>query len=362
MMSKLPIFKHFNGDSITNQVDKFRTGEKGLFWFVKLAALGAIGYGLWVYVLPTVFAAIAQTLAFFTVGVMILGLALAAPVVLKGLRRFTRFLHKSVIRHDPFAELEEQRNKMIQNQQKFRAAKGKISGLKQEMEIEASKNEELAKDLQKTILNAKSKATKMKAQMDDLVAKHGKAAQGTDEYINLYSEFTKLMSMSQRYDHQLKQAQEHTEKYGSRANVMMKFGQKMIMVETNMDIKVLDFDATIEILKKDWEFAKKSKEATQTAKDAMLFTKDWELEYALDYVTSTIASDIAITAGNLNDIESLTTNFNMDNDDMFASLELLGNDIESGANKNPVAKKFSNTNYDLTHDEKIKSGGFGDIF
>ena len=38
----------------------------------------------------------------------------------------------------------------------------------------------------------------------------------------------------------------------------------------------------------------------------MLFTKGWEVDYALDVVTTTIAQDIARTTGNLNDIDLLT--------------------------------------------------------
>ena len=89
-----------------------------------------------------------------------------------------------------------------------------------------------------------------------------------------------------------------------------------MMVETSMDIKVLDFDATVEILKKDYEFAQKSKSATEAAKSAMMFSKGWELEYALDVVTSTIASDIAQTTGNLRDIDTLTATYAVDNHEL----------------------------------------------
>ena len=151
-------------------------------------------------------------------------------------------------------------------------------------------------------------------------------------------------------------------KYGSRGNVMKKFGQKLVTVETAMEIKIQDFNATVEILKKDYEFAAKSREATETAKSAMMFTESWELEYALDVVTTTIAEDIAITTGNLNDISTLTANFDMDSDEMFANLDKLANDIKIGENVTPEAKQYSNPDYKLSHEDKLQSGGFGDIF
>ena len=59
----LPIMKHFSEGEISNKVDKFRKGEKGLFWFLKLGALIGLGYLTWVYVLPPLFLAIGQFLA-----------------------------------------------------------------------------------------------------------------------------------------------------------------------------------------------------------------------------------------------------------------------------------------------------------
>jgi hypothetical protein len=172
----------------------------------------------------------------------------------------------------------------------------------------------------------------------------------------------KTVSESQRVSSQLSQSKDFVQKYGSRAAIMKKFGQKLVMVETSMDIKVLDFDATIEILKKDYEFAEKSKMATEAAKSAMLFTKGWELEYALDVVTSTIASDISITAGNLKDIDTLTSQYAVDSDELYSNLDSLANSIRVGTDEIPSAKNYNNPEYKLTQDDKMKSGGFGNMF
>lgn len=358
----LPIMKHFNEGEISNKVDKFRKGEKGLFWFLKLGALLGLGYLTWVYILPPLFMAIGQFLAVAATGILLVALVIAMPVILKGIRLLTRNLHKAIIKHDPFAELENQRQLMIANQQKFRLAKGKIANLRQDMEVEADKSEKEAKEMQNRIISLQTKAQKLKVELDEMVAKGGAAARGSDDYVNGNAELMKLLSEAQRVGHQMEQSKDFVTKYGTRANIMKKFGQKLVMVETSMDIKVLDFDATIEILKKDYAFAQKSKEATESAKSAMLFTKSWELDYALDVVTSTIAEDIAVTAGNLNDIDTLTSKYSLDSDELYTNLDTLANQIRIGNDAVPSAKAYNNPEYKLTSDDKLKSGGFGELF
>jgi len=365
-MMTLPIFKHFDQMDLAtvgnNTLDKFKKGEWTIYTVLRLAVMGVIGYFSWVYVLPKVFQAIGTTLAVAGTVVLTGFLILMAPVIFKWLRRVTRTIHKNVIRSRPFEELAEQREKMVENQEKFRKAKGKISGLKDEMETSASNEEQNAKKILDNIVKAKAKADRLKLAMQEMETKGGKAARGTDEYVQKNAELMKTLSDAQRDGNMLEQAKTLVSKYGSRFQVMRKMGHKLINVETAMEIKIQDFDATVEILKKDFEFAKKSREATETAKDAMLFTKGWELEYALDVVTSTIAEDIAITTGNLNDINKLTTNFSVDNDEMFANLDKLANDIKVGTNVIPDADKYKDPEYVLTSDDRKNSGGFGNIF
>ena len=361
-LMELPILKHFDQNQIATKVDTFRKGEKNLFWFIKLAAFGAIGYGLWKYVLPTVFQAIGHMLAVAATGVMIVGLIIAAPVILKGLRALTRSLHKMIIRHDPFAQLEIERQKMIANQQTFRVAKGNIAQLKNDMELEASRAQTEAEEGQKSILRLQAKAQKIKSRMDEMVQKGGVEARGEDEYVNLAAEFQKVNAEALRVSNKLTQAKDFVQKYGTRANIMKKMGHKLTMVETAMDIKICDFDATVDMLKKDYEFGRKSNAATTAAKNAMGFTKGWEFDYALDVVTSTIAADIAITAGNLKDIETLTTNYTLDSDELFANLNAVADKIKVGEDIIPSAKQYNNPEYVLSTTDRQKSGGFGELF
>ena len=361
-LAELPILKHFNENEISTKVDTFRKGEKNLFWFLKLAVFGAIGYLAWTYVLPTVFQAIGQMLAVAATGVMIVGLVIAAPVIIKGIRTLTRSLHKSIIRYDPFGQLEIERQKMIENQNTFRIAKSNIAQLKQEMEIESANSEKEATAGQTRILTLQGKAEKIKMDMDNMVKAKGVEAKSEDDYVNKASDLQKALAEAQRVANKLTQAKDFVQKYGSRAAIMKKMGQKLTMVETAMEIKVSDFDATVEMLKKDYEFGQKSNAATSAAKSALGFTKGWEFDYALDVVTSTISADIAITAGNLKDIETLTSNYTLDSDELFANLNQIADKIKVGNDIIPTAKQYSNPDYQLTSSDKIKSGGFGEMF
>ncbi len=116
------------------------------------------------------------------------------------------------------------------------------------------------------------------------------------------------------------------------------------------------------MLKKEFEFAKNAKEATESAKSAMMFTKDWELEYALEVVTSTIALDIARTSENLIDIDALTSKYSVDNDELYSRLDSLADKIKTGDSTIPDSTKYTSPNYKITKDDKLNSGGFGDIF
>ena len=361
-LMELPILKHFDQNQITTNVDKFRSGEKNIYWFLKLAAIIGVGYLTWEYVLPPIFKMVGQMLAVGATAVLCIFFIMMAPVIFKMLRKLTRTIHELVIKNDPFGELELQRQKMLQNQQVFRLSKGKIDGLKNDMEIEAHKSEEDANALQTKILTLQGKASSLKQRLDDMVKTGGIDARNSDEYVNGNSDLVKMLSESSRVANKLSQSKDFIQKYGSRAAIMKKFSQKLVMVETSMEIKIADFDATVEMLKKDFEFGQKSRAATDAAKSAMLFTKSWELEYALDVVTSTIASDIAITAGNIKDIDSLTSQYSLDSDELYTNLNLLADNIKVGKDEVPTAKQYSNPDYQLTQSDKMKSGGFQDIF
>ena len=361
-LAELPILKHFNQNEISTKVDNFRKGEKNLFWFFKLAVLIGVGYLTWTYVLPPIFVAIGQMLAVAATAVLIVAGVIMAPVIVKGIRLLTRSIHKALIKYDPFAQLEIEKQKMLENQRTFRVAKGNIASLKTEMEVEAANAEKEAETGQTRIIALQGKAEKIKHEMDAMVQKMGVDAKSEDDYVNRASDLQKILAEAQRVANKLNQSKDFVQKYGSRAAIMKKMGQKLTMVETVMDIKIQDFDATVDMLKKDYEFGQKSNAATTAAKSAMGFTKGWEFDYALDVVTSTIAADIAITAGNLRDIETLTSNYSLDSDELYANLNAVADKIKIGTDVIPEAKQYSNPEYQLSQSDRVKSGGFGELF
>ncbi len=319
-------------------------------------------YLTWVYVLPPVFIAIGQTLAVVATGVIILIAIICLPLIIKGIRRLSRFLQKLMIKNNPFAELEDQKVKMLDNKNRFLKAKSKIATLKVDMENSAAESEKNAKQLEKDITRIHASVAKNKAETEQRIAKEGDEFKKSDDYVILRTEFQKMVSQADRLGHKLKQEKDFVQKYGTRGNIMKKVGQKLMMTEASMDIKIDDFDATIEILKKDYAFAKKLREATDSAKEAIVFTEGWEVEYALDVVTSTVAQDIAVSASNFNSIDMLTSRYSVDSDELYAKLDLLADEIRTG--KDPVlsSKEYAHPDYKLTHDDKTKSGGFSEIF
>lgn len=361
-LGDLPFLKHFDQGELVNKVDTFRKGEKDLFWFLKaITALGAIGAFL-IFAVPIIFTTLGKL---FAVGATVAFLAfsvLVAPAVFKGLRSLTRSIHKLVIKNDPFGQFADARVKMVENQQTALVNKGQIGRIKTEMELEAQNSEKEAVAGQTKILSLQGKAESIKAQMEEMVRTHGPEAKNEDAYVDLASEFQKVLAEAQRVTNKTMQAKDFIQKYGSRAAIMKKLGQRLTMVETAMDIKLSDFDATVEMLKKDFDFGQKANAATSAAKSALGFNKSWELDYALDVVASTIAADVAMTAGSLKDIESLTSNYTLDSDELFANLNRVADNIKVGQDIIPAAKKYSGEDYKLTQSDKAKSGGFGDLF
>jgi hypothetical protein len=361
---ELPILKHFDESKgeIALNANTLKKGEKSIFWLLALGLLGAGGYLIWTYIIPPLFTMLGQAIALSATAVFLIFLVMMFPVIMKGLRFATKNLHKALIQSNPFNELEEQKEKMIKNRDIFKNTKAKLKGLKNEMEIEASKSEKEAKQFQDDVLSLQRQSEKLKSAMDEMVKANGIGAKDTDEYVALQSELAKKLSDSQRISNQYEQSKSFIQKYGVRANVLGKMDRKLTLAGTAIDIKIADFDTTITMLRKEYEFAKNAKAATESAKSAMMFTKDWELDYALEVVTSTIAQDIARTSENLIDIDALTSKYSVDNDELYSRLDSLADEIKTGENTIPDSTKYTSSNYKMTKEDKQNAGGFGDIF
>jgi hypothetical protein len=363
-LSELPILKHFDESKgeIAISKDTLKKGEKTLFWVLAAGLLGIGGYLTWTYIIPPLFTMLGQAIAISATGVFLVFLVMMYPVIMKGLRFLTKNIHKSLIQSNPFNELEEQKQKMIKNREVFKTTKAKLKGLKNEMEMEAGKSEKEAKDFQEQVLSLQRQSERLKTAMDEMVKQNGAGAKDTDEYVALQSELAKKLSDSQRISNQYEQSKIFIQKYGVRANVLGKMDRKLTLAGTAIDIKIADFETTVTMLQKEYEFAKNAKAATESAKSAMMFTKDWELEYALEVVTSTIAQDIARTSENLIDIDALTSQYSVDNDELYTRLDSLADKIKTGDNTIPDSTKYTSPNYKMSKDDKQNAGGFGDIF
>ena len=359
---ELPILKHFQANEITLNPKNWRKGEKGIGALVGLVLLGTIAWGLYKFILPIVFTWIGQALGAIAVAVLVIGFFIMLPVLVKGLKKVARGLHKMLIRYDPFGELEEQKQKMVQNRAEFKQAKAKIKAIKSNMESESIRSEKEAKEFQDKVLVLQSRAEATKNKMQELEQRMGEKAKETDEYVDLQTGLMKTLSEAQRISHMLNQSTGLVRKYGSRAHVIGKLDRKLNMVDTAMEIKIADFDVSIDMLKKEYAFAEAARNATEQAKSAMLFTKGWELEYALDVVTNTIAMDLANTKENLLDLDSLTSQYSMDSDELYTKLDKLADQIKTDNYVVPESKKYNNPNYKLSPEDKIESKGFGDIF
>ena len=297
------------------------------------------------------------------VTVLVIGFFILLPVIIKAFKRLARALHKLLIRYDPFGELEDQKQKMVDNRGMFKQAKAKIKAIKSNMEAESIKAEKEAKEYQEKVITLQSRAETTKNKMQVMEQQLGEAkAKESDEYVEQQTSLIRTLSEAQRVSHLLNQSTGLVRKYGSRAHVIGKLDRKLNMVDTAMEIKIADFEVSIDMLKKEYAFAEAAKQATEQAKSAMLFTKGWELEYALDVVTNTIALDLATTKENLLDLDSLTSQYSMDSDELYSKLDKLADQIKTESYVLPESKKYSNPNYKLTQEDKLESKGFGDIF
>jgi len=359
---ELPILKHFEKSQITFNPKNWRKGEKGIATVIALVLLGTIAWGLYKFILPIVFTWIGQVLGAIAAGVLVIAFFIMLPVIIKALKKLARTFHKMLIKYDPFGELEEQKEKMMQNRSRFKEAKAKIKAIKSNMEGESIKAEKEAKEYQEKVLVLQSKAEGTKTKMQDMDARLGEAAKDSDEYVELQTGIMKTLSEAQRVSHMLNQSTSLVRKYGSRAHVIGKLDRKLNMVDTAMEIKIADFEVSIDMLKKEFAFAQAARDATEQAKSAMLFTKGWELEYALDVVTNTIELDLATTKENLLDLDTLTSQYSMDSDELYSKLDKLADQIKTDNYNIPESKKYNNPNYKLSQEDKIESKGFGDIF
>ncbi len=363
---ELPIMQNHYGntqvDKVATKIQTFTKGDKNLAWFIKAIIIGAVGYLTWVYVLPQVFVMLGQWVALAATGAFIMLMVALAPAFHKWTKVFAKNLIKKAIKEDPFGELATQRVKLVNCLATVRASKGNIKQLEQEMNTEAKRCEIEAKDGQTALMHLATKIEKLQANLIRMVAEKGDAVKHEDEYLLDKTDFENHLKESARVERAIEKSKVYVQKYGSRGLIMKQVGNKIFLAENGVNQKIIDFDITVNDLKQEYRFADLSSKATTAAKQALSKEQSWELEYATNLITSTISADIAITIGNLRDIDALTVNQDLDSDELYANLSAAVAKIKGGEAEVPDAKKYKQADYRLTSDDKQASGAIGDMF
>lgn len=364
----LPIMRNLGENQIAKSVTNFRTGEKPLYSGLKLGAYGVAGFLAWTYALPILTPIVAGTLglAFMLVQLAIAGVIMAVlvmlyPAIAAWTRIAARWLHKTAIKYKPFEQLEREKQKLIANQTTFRVAKQNIANLSQDMGLNADKCKKELEASGRNIEVLKGSVEQIKTAMEQLVATQGPVIKTEDEYVNLAVKFNSKVGDLKRAVKQAESSNDYMMKYKAREAVMKKMTNKLKMVEGAMEEKIADFDQTVKFLKDDYDFAQKSNAATYAAKSAIGFSSGWERDYAFEVIAESIAQDTAMTAGNLRDIESLTSNYNLDSDELYANLSLIADKMDF-SNIDVDFKAYNNPDYQLTTTDRKNVGGLGDMF
>jgi hypothetical protein len=362
-LTKYPILKHFDDSQIITGEGQFKPGQKNIYNVTKLltiAAVGAGGYFTWVYVLPTVFLALGQLLAVVLTIVGITALVVLFPTILKGLKHLSRHLQKALITIDPFEELRVQRKKLGEAKSLLSQSRSKIETLENEMMKKSFDFKSASEKIQTEILRLKDRADKTMLKIQEVI-NTDKEYKSNDHYIQHKVQLDRELNEANRKSMELTQSNDYIGKYGSRSVVMKKVRQKLFMAEAASDNKLADFDLTVKMLKHDYDFARDAKDGTNAAKRALMIDKTWELEFAMDTITNTIANDIAITTANISDISKLTADYDLNSDELYTRLDSVADNIRTGKFETTDPKKYKNEDYVMTHEEKVNSG-FGSLF
>lgn len=362
-LTKYPILKHFDDSQIITGEGQFKPGQKSIFNVTKILTIAAIavgGYFTWIYVLPPIFEALGEMLSIAIVIASLTAMVVLFPRLIQGLKILSKHLQKILMSIDPFEELEVQRQKLHDSKSLLVQSRSKIETLENEMMKKSVEFKESSDKIQTDILRLKDRADKTNSKIEE-IKKTDKDFSSNDQYIHYKVLLDRELNEANRKSMELNQSNDYIEKYGTRSIVMKKVRQKLFMAEAASDNKLADFDLTVKMLKHDYDFARSAKEGTNAAKKALMIDKAWELEFAMDTITNTIANDIAITTANISDISKLTADYDLNSDELYTRLNGVADNIRTGKFDTTDPKKYRSDDYIPTHEEKINSG-FGNLF
>ncbi|AEI47578.1 hypothetical protein [Runella slithyformis] len=366
-LSDLPILKHLEGGEnklkvLPQNMANWKKGEKSIAWFVGLILILGILYGFFMFVLPVIVAAFTKALAaLVVVGTVLFGVMLA-PFIFKVFRRIVKGLHKFLIKVDPFAELDDQLEKMKDSRREFETVKAEINACKIQMKQEAVKAEKLAKDAGQKVVYCQEEAKILKTKLDKMLEKGGDAARETDDFVELEGKLNAAIGDGNRSVSEAETYRRLVDTFGSRANVFAKLDRKLVGYGHAFDEKLKDFATSINLLKTESRAMAAANNATTRARKVLGQSQDWQLDYALEVISGQIASDIANTQANIRDLDSIVKDFNPNDERAYARLETFANQIKGGEFEVSDPNRVSNPNYKLTPEQKNAGGGITDIF
>jgi len=373
-LSDLPILKHLGGGEnklkvLPENMANWKKGEKSIAWFVGLILMVVVAYGFLTFAVPALTSLLSGIVALASklleAMVVVGGVLMAAilwPLIFKLFRRMVRGLHKLLIKIDPFAELDDQLDKMKDSRQQFEKVKAEINACKIQMKQEAVKAEKLAKDASQKVLYCQEDAKSLKGKLDKMTEKGGDAARETDDFVELEGKLNAAIGDGNRSVSEAETYRRLVDTFGSRANVFAKLDRKLVGYGHAFDEKLKDFATSINLLKTESRAMAAANNATTRARKVLGQNQDWQLDYALEVISGQIASDIANTQANIRDLDNIVRDFNPNDERAYARLETFANQIKGGEFEVSDPNRVSNPNYKLSPDQKNAGGGITDIF
>jgi hypothetical protein len=260
--TQVPIMKYFDDSKLVDQgkelIGKWRKGEKPIGAVVALLLIGVIGWGLFKYVLPAVFSMVGHTVA-VVITILFVGLVIMSlPAIYKYFRVIVRELHKIAIRWKPFDELDEQKAKMWETHKSFLTHKGTIKKLRTDFEQMSIETQTTANEAKDEVSRQTKKAGAYKAQMDKLISEKGEAVKETDEFVEIQQKFINAASAGTRLNTTMDKNIEWTKKYAARSNIFANLDRKLAIGATLLENKIMDFEESVMIMKKDWDLVDKT--------------------------------------------------------------------------------------------------------
>ncbi|MDR2540671.1 MAG: hypothetical protein LBD11_02560 [Candidatus Peribacteria bacterium] len=368
--------------ALTDKVSKmsnWRKNEKGVAKVTGVVITGvliALGVAFFKYAVPLIMAMISPVVA----GIIGFFLVLFAFSMVKPawrwFRGIARSVHKAIIRWTPWLEIEDKKKLLRAKYEAYKAGKIKVKQAANEFRTRSLQSEQDAESFEEKIREDKEKGGKLRAQRDTLKAQIkekeplAKTKKEKEELYQLQDELSSVerayinaMSAARRNEDSMNKNIEWTKKDAARAKIFTNLDYRLALGMTVMENQIEDFNRWAEDLKKEFE----SSNAVRNATDLLVQitgpngTQDWELDYAVDFVTGQISENYSATAQNLEDLNRYIENFDFDSDAAYDHLEKVLAKLDAEEIVIPSSREIMNSTHRLTSEEKRAAGPLGEL-